>query len=583
MSGYRGRDDDRRDSYDRRDYYSSDRDRHAAPGSRDPPHDRDRRDAYAPPGGDRDRHHPYDRDSRDRRDDRGRDYGRGPPPSRGYDDRDSRDRGRDDRRDARGGGSGGSGGGRDYYDAYNDSRTNDPYYSSRGPPPPSRGPPPPSAGDAYRGYDDRAPPPRENDRRAHPPGPPQRGPPPNRGNNGDDRGSEDFFMEVPAEVAKMIVGAGGKAIQALQDRTGALVNIDRLERGAVDNGYRKVAVTGPSRCVDAAADEIRKAVNQWEMNRQERLSGGGDRGGGRDGRDRYGDRDRYDDRYGRGGGDRDRDRGWDDRDRRGSGGGRPGEREEIVDDTIDCPIDCRGLVIGKGGARVKRIEEDTGCRVESKKELSYLNLRGTRRAIRMAKEHIASLLRVTELPPMPPAPPEGAPCAAEVPVAMDVIGKVMGYVGANIKKIQCLSGCYMNWDRAGGVMRLFGEPDVVARGKSMLLDAIEAAPEGRGGGGGGADDRGGEPANANNASGEPRDASAEVPVRGQAGFLIGRAGETVRRMEADTGASLHLDNHSQIMQITGTRDEVERGRRAVEDCIERGIRAQEEARSRGPA
>ena len=60
-------------------------------------------------------------------------------------------------------------------------------------------------------------------------------------------------MEVPAEVAKMIVGAGGKAIQALQDRTGALVNIDRLERGAVDNGYRKVAVTGPSRCVDAAA------------------------------------------------------------------------------------------------------------------------------------------------------------------------------------------------------------------------------------------------------------------------------------------------------------------------------------------
>ena len=78
MSGYRGRDDDRRDSYDRRDYYSADRDRRAAPVSRDPPRDRDRRESYPPPpGADRDRHHPYDRDSRDRRDDRGRDYGRG--------------------------------------------------------------------------------------------------------------------------------------------------------------------------------------------------------------------------------------------------------------------------------------------------------------------------------------------------------------------------------------------------------------------------------------------------------------------------------------------------------------------------
>ena len=40
--------------------------------------------------------------------------------------------------------------------------------------------------------------------------------------------------------------------------------------------------------------------------------------------------------------------------------------------------------------------------------------------------------------------------------------------------------------------------------------------------------------------------SAELPARGQAGFLIGRGGENIKRMEAESGASLNLDSDTQM-------------------------------------
>jgi 8-oxo-dGTP pyrophosphatase MutT (NUDIX family) len=192
-------------------------------------------------------------------------------------------------------------------------------------------------------------------------------------------------MEVPAEVAKMVIGSGGAAIRELQERTGAHVLIFKPKPGAVDNGPRPVMIKGSRYAVDAAASELRKAVRDYEY---------GDRGGGQGG---YGGQPSGGGAsYGGSGGDRGGDHrgsgdprdshmseargrgGYGDGGSRGGGGGGGGARgdaDEIIEDSYECPIDAVGMVIGKGGARVKRLEEETGCRVVHDREASHLILK----------------------------------------------------------------------------------------------------------------------------------------------------------------------------------------------------------------
>jgi hypothetical protein len=125
-------------------------------------------------------------------------------------------------------------------------------------------------------------------------------------------------MEVPAEVAKIVIGSHGSAIKELQDRTGAHVMIYKPQPGARESGYRPVMIRGSRRSVDLATDELRRVVRDYEDGvvggKDRRPPPSGDRGGyggrggfddGYRGNDRGGRYDRYEDRGpppGRGGG-----------------------------------------------------------------------------------------------------------------------------------------------------------------------------------------------------------------------------------------------------------------------------------------
>jgi hypothetical protein len=85
-------------------------------------------------------------------------------------------------------------------------------------------------------------------------------------------------MEIPAEVAKMVIGQGGKSIKDLQERTGAYVLIHKPEPGEPAGNSRQVRVKGRVASVDVAVAELRRKVMEFEYNR----------GGGYDDRSRGG-------------------------------------------------------------------------------------------------------------------------------------------------------------------------------------------------------------------------------------------------------------------------------------------------------
>merc|ERR1719483_308160 len=100
--------------------------------------------------------------------------------------------------------------------------------------------------------------------------------------------------------------------------------------------------------------------------------GGGRDGGGRDSRDSYGDR-----RGGGGGGGRG-----------GGGGGGDGDGETIYVESSEV-----GRIIGRGGSRIREMEEDSGCRIKVSRDgnsdgLSSVELSGSKGSISDAKQRI---------------------------------------------------------------------------------------------------------------------------------------------------------------------------------------------------
>ena len=323
-------------------------------------------------------------------------------------------------------------------------------------------------------------------------------------------------MEVPAEVAKMSIGSGGRAVKDLQDRTGAHVMIYKPQPGDDERlATRPVMIKGTPEAVDAAVAELTRRCRDYERKRRGGQGGHGGQGGG-GGHGSYGP-----------------DRGLDAA-RRGGYPGRgvgPGGGE-IFEERVDVAPENKGMIIGKGGARVARLEKETGCIVRSDKTEPFIVLRGTRRAIDEARQHVAAILSQLDLPPLPEKPPEGEPPAARVSIPGDAIGRVMGHAGGHIKRMQCETGCFMNWNKEAREMSLWGTAEVVAEGKRQLEAIIEDVKNERlgthAGGDAGGDAAGG--GGDGGGGGAPRE-TANVPTRGMAGVIIGRGGATIKRLE----------------------------------------------------
>ena len=217
----------------------------------------------------------------------------------------------------------------------------------------------------------------------------------------------------------------------------------------------------------------------------------------------------------------------------------------------------KGMIIGKGGARVARLEKETGCIVRSDKTEPFIVLRGTRRAIDEARQHVAAILSQLDLPPLPEKPPEGEPPAARVSIPGDAIGRVMGHAGGHIKRMQCETGCFMNWNTEAREMSLWGTAEVVAEGKRQLEAIIEDVKNERlgthAGGDAGGDAAGG---GGDGGGGAPRE-TANVPTRGMAGVIIGRGGATIGVSRRSPGRGFTWTTTTRAFRSPATRAPVE--------------------------
>eukprot|EP00238_Polyblepharides_amylifera_P013342 CAMPEP_0196580406 /NCGR_PEP_ID=MMETSP1081-20130531/28608_1 /TAXON_ID=36882 /ORGANISM="Pyramimonas amylifera, Strain CCMP720" /LENGTH=666 /DNA_ID=CAMNT_0041900267 /DNA_START=112 /DNA_END=2112 /DNA_ORIENTATION=+ len=232
----------------------------------------------------------------------------------------------------------------------------------------------------------------------------------------------ESYVMCPQDVVGKVIGAKGVTIKDVMSKSGANVQVDHETQ---NDQMRKINITGAPGNVDKAKELVQEIIRECQSSNQMGQGGGG--GGGM---------------------------------HMGGGGGTGVQYE--------CPPDKLGLVIGRGGETIKRLQAETSCHIQVDRDTSKVLLRGTNEAVEAARRELDNIIH--------------------------------------------------NYQGPGG-----------------------------GGGGGGP--------------------VFTIPSQGQEGRLIGRGGETIKRMQGDSGARIQIDTASHQVTISGTPDQIQRARVMVEEII----------------
>ena len=303
-------------------------------------------------------------------------------------------------------------------------------------------PPPVGYGGGYGGsYHDQGAP------RGGPPPPPggyasAGGALPNRGGGGPAGGTHDQPLpgsareEVmcPASCAGKIIGHGGDTIMSIQKKSGAHVKIQPAHEVPA-GAPRRIDISGAAGPV---ADAL-QMVN--DILRESAIGGSGGGGGGGGGS--------------RGGG--------------GSGGGASVELD------VPVPAEMLGRVIGRGGETIRRLQEESGARIQVERDANRVVIRGTADNAQRAKELVLDIVNT---------PPGQASASGikndfvrHVMPAGGCEGKIIGKGGDSIRELCARTGAKIQIDKDAATVTIQGKQEQVDAAIALVQAIIDEGPQ----------------------------------------------------------------------------------------------------------
>uniref|UniRef100_A0A183BUR3 Far upstream element-binding protein 2 n=1 Tax=Globodera pallida TaxID=36090 RepID=A0A183BUR3_GLOPA len=254
---------------------------------------------------------------------------------------------------------------------------------------------------------------------------------------------------------------------------------------------------------------------------------------------------------------------------------------ETVVETVDIPESAVGLVIGRGGEQIQLIQQQSSCRVQMSGESNVsgfrqCTLQGVRQNIDKAKQLIQEVLERSNR--TAPGIQNGAnSITIELSVPGAKCGLIIGKNGETIKGLQEQIGVKMmlvqeSHQPTMGTkpLRISGPPDKVDNAKRIieqLLTGDGSQPNlaqtlrgGSGGGGGGGN--------------APRSIGEVIVPRTSVGIIIGKGGETIKRLAAETGAKIQFKPDDPNLQercavIQGTPEQINRATHMISELVTR--------------
>ena len=295
---------------------------------------------------------------------------------------------------------------------------------------------------------------------------------------------------------------------------------------------------------------------------------------------------------------------------RGGGRDRPGDDN---DETIEIESSLVGLIIGRQGENLRRVESETGCRVQflspsgepgPYRQCKITGPRARRAEAKSAIDRIiedsgmGAIARAGLDPPQKPGRGPVAPSAgaAGVPATLRdgedcvqimvpdrTVGLIIGRGGETIRDLQERSGCHINIvgesKSVNGLrpVNLIGPHQAAAQAKELILEIVDS------------DTRNGNNPDGNKPSRPPKNdgyghdnaqsggdkINDSIYVPSEAvGMIIGKGGETIREMQSTTGCKINVSQSSgpgeveREIGLVGSRDAIGRAKQAIEDKVE---------------
>jgi far upstream element-binding protein len=290
---------------------------------------------------------------------------------------------------------------------------------------------------------------------------------------------------------------------------------------------------------------------------------------------------------------------------RGGGGG------DDESETIQIESSLVGLIIGRQGENLRRIESETKCRVQflpatDGGPFRQCKISGARNRRAEVKAAIDRIIDDSGMGPLnrahekPRDPNKGGATALrdgedhmQIMVPDRTVGLIIGRGGETIRDLQERSGCHINIvgesKSINGLrpVNLIGTREAAQRAKDSIMEIVDSDSRGEGlGGGAGA----GAGAGGRSSAGPPRNDTPRrdgpggggpdkindaVYVPSDAvGMIIGKGGETIREMQSTTGCKINVAQSSgpgetqREIALIGSRDSIARAKQAIDEKVE---------------
>ncbi|KAL8736457.1 MAG: hypothetical protein Q9166_000249 [cf. Caloplaca sp. 2 TL-2023] len=281
---------------------------------------------------------------------------------------------------------------------------------------------------------------------------------------------------------------------------------------------------------------------------------------------------------------------------RGFGGRSPPGRGSDNDETIEIESNLVGLIIGRQGENLRRVENETSTRVQfltgpdSSGPIRQCKISGTVMARQAAKREIKRIIEdngkelgKTNLGPVgvknigthAPALRAGED-ATQIMVPNRTVGLIIGRGGETIRDLQERSACHVNIvgeEKSVGGFRpvnLIGTPQAAAIARELINEIVDS------------DTKNMNAQNANNRDmgrGQPMFGGGDdkindnITVPSEAvGMIIGKGGETIKDMQQTTGCKINVSQPNgrdieRDIGLVGSQNAIMAAKRAIMDKV----------------
>lgn len=243
-----------------------------------------------------------------------------------------------------------------------------------------------------------------------------------------------------------------------------------------------------------------------------------------------------------------------------------------------------GLIIGRAGETIRSLEASTGAQIQISKESG-----GPDRAVTVVGDDDSINRAVIEIDKIctgtvrPSTSHAGE--TVRIPVPQNLVGVLIGRGGETVRAVQQRTGCLVQIQRANEVdpssatrdVSLTGTQQQIEAARHEVLSIIAGAAAQNQGQGHGPSPGHGSPSGGDNmympsgGGGGRITVNMDVP-NAVVGTIIGRGGETIKRLQQLTGARIQLEKADsgrpqRALTIQGDATQVERARHEVEELI----------------